>query len=68
MIPWKSTSDVISNPNAWFQSSAKKTRRKMIKITINNGDSDTTPLCWEKKTHFDWMTRSNNEGKNIRII
>ena len=38
--------------------------KKRQKITINNGDGDTTPLCWEKKTLYDWMTRSNNEENN----
>ena len=36
-------------------------KEKQRKLTINNGDSEMTPFCWDKKTHCDWMKRSNNK-------
>ena len=61
MITQQSTSNVIIKTNKLFHSWAMSKQRKKTKITINNGDGETTPLQWEKKTRRDSMTRSNNE-------
>ena len=40
----QSSSDVSSDPNEWSHSWATGKPKNPIKITINNGDSETTPL------------------------
>ena len=44
IIANKSSSDVSSNPNERSHSWEMRKPKK----TINDGDGETTPLCWEK--------------------
>ena len=48
MITQQSTSGVISYTNEWSNSSTRRKQIKRQKITINNVDVDTTPLCRDK--------------------
>ena len=46
MIAQQSTYNVISDTNEWLNSSARREKIKMAKTL--HGDSDTTPLHWNK--------------------
>ena len=48
MISQQNSSDVSSDPNEWSHSWAMRKQKKNQKITVNKGDGETTPLCWEK--------------------
>ena len=48
MIAQQSSSYVSSNLSEWSHSWAMRRPKKNQKITINDVDCETTPLCWEK--------------------
>ena len=47
MIAQQSSSYVSSDLNEWSHSWAMRKPQKK-RLTINNGDVETSPLCWEK--------------------
>ena len=49
MIAQVSISNLIGDPKKWLHSSVGRNNKKNQNITINNSDSETTPLGWEKK-------------------
>ena len=62
IINQQSSSDESSDLNEWSHTWAMSKPKKLKLKKINNGDGETTPLCWEKKNHRDRMTRSKNEN------
>ena len=50
MIAQQITYNVSSGPNKYSHLSMKRNDRKLQNTTINNGESETTPLCRRKKS------------------
>ena len=54
-IAHKITSSVSSDLNKCLHSSVRRSHKKLDILTINNGDSETTPLFWDKNNGDMWQ-------------
>ena len=45
------SSNLSSDPNKWLHSWAMREPIKITKKTVDNGDGETSPFLWEKKSH-----------------
>ena len=48
MIAQKITSNLISDLNEWPNSVVRRKQIKTTKTTINRGEGDMEPLCWNE--------------------
>ena len=65
VIYQKNTSNISSNPKKWSHSWAMGKPRKTTRKMIDEGEVETTQLCWENKRYTVTVWQERQRGLTL---